>query len=53
MYLIGAQNEDQSITCNMAGVEGRGSKSESCQSDTRITMQVFQNCHKQAKAIMV
>jgi len=35
----GNQNEEHSITCNMAGVEGRGSKSESCQSDTRITMQ--------------
>jgi len=35
----GNQNEENSITCNMAGVEGRGTKSESCQSDTRITMQ--------------
>lgn len=35
----GSQYEEQSITCNMAGVEGHGSKSESCQSDTRITMQ--------------
>ena len=36
----------------VAGVEGRGTKSESCQSDTRITMQVtFLGDHcKQGKA---
>ena len=36
----GYQNEQYSTTCNMAGVVGGGSKSESCQSDPRITMQV-------------